>query len=79
VRASYQGAGHPTRVEKKSCAEVEEEEKKTAKSSVSGKVLTEDEWATRKKAAAVAQARVTILLPRKTRDTDSRKKTNKPK
>jgi hypothetical protein len=53
--------------------------KKTAKSSVSRKVLTEDEWATRKKDAAVAQARVTILLPRKTRDTDTRKKTNKPK
>ncbi len=53
--------------------------KKTAESSVSRKVLTEDEWATRKKDAAVAQARVRILVPRKTRDTDSRKKTNKPK
>jgi hypothetical protein len=53
--------------------------KKTAKSSVSRKVLTEDEWATRKKDAAVAQARVRIVLPRKTRDTDTRKKTNKPK
>jgi hypothetical protein len=53
--------------------------KKTAESSVSRKVLTEDEWARRKKDAAVAQARVRILVPRKTRDTDSRKKTNKPK
>jgi hypothetical protein len=53
--------------------------KKSAKSSVSRKVLTEDEWATRKKDAAVAQARVRIVLPRKTRDTDTRKKTNKPK
>jgi hypothetical protein len=80
VRGSYQGAGYPTRVEEKSCAEEEEEEgKKTAKCSVSRKVLTEDEWATRKKDAAVAQARVRIVLPRKTRDTDTRKKTKKPK
>jgi hypothetical protein len=53
--------------------------KKTAQSSVSGKVLTEDEWATRKKDAAVAQARGRILPPRKTKDTDTTKKTNKPK
>jgi hypothetical protein len=53
--------------------------KQTAESSVSRKVFTEDEWATRKKDAAVAQARVRILLPRKTSDTDTRKKTNKPK
>ncbi len=53
--------------------------KKTAKCSVSRKVLTEDEWATRKKDAAVAQARVRRVLRRKTRDTDTRKKTNKPK
>jgi hypothetical protein len=79
VRGSYQGAGHPTRVEEKSCAEEEEEKKKTAKCSVSGKVLYEDEWATRKKDAAVAQARVRIVLPRKTRDTDTRKNRNKPK
>jgi hypothetical protein len=52
--------------------------KKTAKCSVSGKVLTEDEWTTTKKDAAVAQARGTILPPRKTRDTDTTKKTNKP-
>jgi hypothetical protein len=62
------------RVQKK-----KKKKKKTAKSSVSGKVLTEDEWATRKTDAAVAQARVRILLPRKTRDTDTTKKTNKPK
>jgi hypothetical protein len=53
--------------------------KKTAQSHVSGKVLTEDEWATRKKDAAVAQARGRILAPRKTKDTDTTKKTNKPK
>jgi hypothetical protein len=52
---------------------------KTAQSSVSGKVLTEEEWATRKKDAAVAQARGRILPPRKTKDTDTTKKTNKPK
>ncbi len=62
------------RVQKK-----KKKKKQTAKSSVSRKVLTEDEWATRKKDAAVAQARVRILFPRKTRDTDTRKKTNKPK
>ncbi len=58
---------------------VQKKKKKTAKSSVSGKVLTEDEWATRKNNAAVAQARGRILPPRKTKDTDTTKKTNKPK
>ncbi len=53
--------------------------KKTAKCSVSGKVLTADEWATTKKDTAVAQARGRILPPRKTKDTDTTKKTNKPK
>jgi hypothetical protein len=56
-----------------------EKKKKTAKCSVSGKVLTEDEWATRKKDAAVGQARGIIVPPRKTKDTDTRKKTNKTK
>jgi hypothetical protein len=58
---------------------VQKKKKKIAKSSVSGKVLTEDEWATRKKDAAVAQARGTILPPRKTKDTDNTKKTKKTK
>jgi hypothetical protein len=53
--------------------------KKTAQSNVSGKVLTEDEWATRKKDAAVARAHGRILRPRKTKDTDTTRKTNKPK
>jgi hypothetical protein len=61
------------------CRRRRRKKKKTAKCSVSGKVLTEDEWATRKKDAAVAQARVRIVLPRKTRDTDTRKNRNKPK
>jgi hypothetical protein len=64
---------------KRNRVQKKKKKKKTAKSSVSRKVLTEDEWATRKKDAAVAQARVRIVLPRKTRDTDTRKKTNKPK
>jgi hypothetical protein len=58
---------------------VQKEKKKTAKSRVSGKVVTDDEWATRKKDAAVAQARGRILPPRKTNDTDTTKKTNKTK
>jgi hypothetical protein len=53
--------------------------KKTAKTSVPGKVLTEDGWARRKKDAALAQARGRILPQRKTKDTDTRKKTNKAK
>ncbi len=58
---------------------VQKKKKKTSKSSVSGKVLTDDEWATRKKDAAVAQARGRIVPPRKTKDTDTTKKTNKTK
>ncbi len=64
---------------KRNRVQKKKKKKKTAKSSVSRKVLTKDEWAPRKKDAAVAKARGRILPPRKTKDTDTTKKTNKTK
>jgi hypothetical protein len=63
----------------RSSAVQKKKKKKTAKCSVSSKAPMEDEWATRKKDAAIAQARARILPPRETKDTTTRKKTNKPK
>ncbi len=45
---------------KRNCVQ-KKKKKKTVKPSVSGKVVTEDEWATRKQDTAFAESRVRIL------------------